>query len=124
MSAYSATAILLARSVRAIPDLELPAASNDRISFAWSMGAVVCSILPVLVSQSGQHWKAIRRGSRAGSRGATISIYLLNFSCSRRSFPGDHSDHFIVNINTCPSSERIAELCGIGEDNARQLNET
>ncbi len=27
-------------------------------------------------------------------------LKLLNFSCSRCSFPGDHSDHFLVNINT------------------------
>ena len=27
-------------------------------------------------------------------------LKLLNFSCSRCSFPSDHSDHFLVNINT------------------------
>ena len=26
-------------------------------------------------------------------------LKLLNFSCSRCSFPSDHSDHFLVNIN-------------------------
>lgn len=26
-------------------------------------------------------------------------LKLLNFSCSRCLFPGDHSDHFLVNIN-------------------------
>ena len=35
-------------------------------------------------------------------------LKLLNFSCSRCSFPSDHSDHFLVNINTplllaCPA---------------------
>ena len=82
-----------------ITDLERSAASMNRISFAGARGTIACSILPVLVSQSGQHWKAIRRGSRAGSRGATLLIYLLNYSCSRRLFPGNHSDYFIVNIN-------------------------
>ena len=27
-------------------------------------------------------------------------LKLLNFSCSRCSFPSDHSDHFLVNINS------------------------
>lgn len=27
-------------------------------------------------------------------------LKLLNFSCSRCLFPSDHSDHFLVNINT------------------------
>lgn len=91
--------IVLADRVHADYGLERSAASMNRISFAGARGTIACSILPVLVSQSGQHRKAIRRGSRAGSRGATLLVYLLNYSCSRRLFPGNHSDYFIVNIN-------------------------
>lgn len=36
-------------------------------------------------------------------------LKLLNFSCSRCSFPSDHSDHFLVNINTRSSAERQAQ---------------
>ena len=31
-------------------------------------------------------------------------LKLLNYSCSRCSFPSDYSDHFLVNINTVGSS--------------------
>lgn len=32
-------------------------------------------------------------------------LKLLNFSCSRYLFPGDHSDHFLVNINRMAGEE-------------------
>ena len=35
-------------------------------------------------------------------------LKLLNFSCSRCSFPSDHSDHFLVNIN--PGERPDADL--------------
>ena len=43
--------------------------------------------------------ETIRRGPHPGLRGAALLLKLLNFSCSRCSFPSDHSDHFLVNIN-------------------------
>lgn len=39
-------------------------------------------------------------------------LKLLNFSCSRCSFPSDHSDHFLVNINTCNSLVRSSGRYG------------
>ena len=38
-------------------------------------------------------------------------LKLLNFSCSRCSFPSDHSDHFLVNINSLPAD---GSLRGVG----------
>lgn len=38
--------------------------------------------------------------SSSSRRSAALLLKLLNFSCSRCSFPSDHSDHFLVNINT------------------------
>ena len=44
-------------------------------------------------------------------------LKLLNFSCSRCLFPSDHSDHFLVNINTfdrecfCEGAEVFLDLC-------------
>ena len=40
----------------------------------------------------------------ASPRGAALLIKLLNFSCSRCLFPSDHSDHFLVNINSTPGA--------------------
>ena len=34
-------------------------------------------------------------------------LKLLNFSCSRCSFPSDHSDHFLVNINIMGVQDEI-----------------
>jgi hypothetical protein len=33
-----------------------------------------------------------------------LLLKLLNFSCSRCSFPSDYSDHFLVNINSTRAS--------------------
>ena len=50
--------------------------------------------------------KATARGNHTARaappvpRGAALLLKLLNFSCSRCPFPGDRSDHFLVNINT------------------------
>ena len=46
-------------------------------------------------------------------------LKLLNFSCSRCLFPSDHSDHFLVNINSQRSSGDSVRLGGIsGAGNA------
>ena len=43
-------------------------------------------------------------------------LKLLNFSCSRCLFPSDHSDHFLVNINTMTDEQlRDALLRGLRE---------
>ena len=41
-------------------------------------------------------------------RSLALLLKLLNFSCSRCSFPDDHSDHFLVNINRRESARRAA----------------
>lgn len=42
----------------------------------------------------------LSKRARPGDRGAALLLKLLNFSCSRCLFPGDQSDHFLVNINS------------------------
>ena len=100
MSAYFATVFRLTWSIRAISDLERPAASIDRISFTVSRGTVISSILPGRARQSNRPGKPYGEGRAPGPRGAALLLKLLNFSCSRCLFPSDHSDHFLVNINT------------------------
>lgn len=80
-------------------DLERPAASIDRISFTVSRGTVISSILPGRARQSNRPGETYGEGRAPGPRGAALLLKLLNFSCSRCSFPSDHSDHFLVNIN-------------------------
>ena len=87
-------------SIRAISDLERPAASIDRISFTVSRGTVISSILPGRARQSNCPGKPYGEGRASGPRGAALLLKLLNFSCSRCLYPSDHSDHFLVNINT------------------------
>lgn len=99
MSAYFATVFRLTWSTRAISDLERPAASIDRISFTVSRGTVISSILPGRARQSNRPGKPYGEGRAPGPRGAALLLKLLNFACSRCSFPSDHSDHFLVNIN-------------------------
>ena len=99
MSAYFATVFRLTWSIRAISDLERPAASIDRISFTVSRGTVISSILPGRARQSNRPGKPYGGGRAPGPRGAALLLKLLNFSCSRCLFPSDHSDHFLVNIN-------------------------
>lgn len=99
--AYFATVFRLTWSIRAISDLERPAASIDRISFTVSRGTVISSILPGRARQSNRPGKTYGEGRAPGPRGAALLLKLLNFSCSRCSFPSDHSDHFLVNINRC-----------------------
>ena len=106
MSAYFATVFRLTWSIRAISDLERPAASIDRISFTVSRGTVISSILPGRARQSNRPGKPYGEGRAPGPRGAALLLKLLNFSCSRCSFPGDHSDHFLVNINTRNPDQR------------------
>lgn len=98
--AYFATVFRLTWSIRAISDLERPAASIDRISFTVSRGTVISSILPGRARQSNRPGKPSGEGRAPGPRGAALLLKLLNFSCSRCSFPSDHSDHFLVNINS------------------------
>ena len=86
-------------SIRAISDLERPAASIDRISFTVSRGTVISSILPGRARQSNRPGKPYGEGRAPGPRGEALLLKLLNFSCSRCLFPSDHSDHFLVNIN-------------------------
>ena len=105
MSAYFATVFRLTWSIRAISDLERPAASIDRISFTVSRGTVISSILPGRARQSNRPGKPYGEGRAPGPRGAALLLKLLNFSCSRCSFPSDHSDHFLVNINSMPPDE-------------------
>lgn len=100
MSAYFATVFRLTWSIRAISDLERPAASIDRISFTVSRGTVISSILPGRARQSNRPGKPYGEGRAPGPRSAALLLKLLNFSCSRCLFPSDHSDHFLVNINT------------------------
>ena len=109
MSAYFATVFRLTWSIRAISDLERPAASIDRISFTVSRGTVISSILPGRARQSNRPGKPYGEGRAPGPRGAALLLKLLNFSCSRCLFPSDHSDHFLVNINTS-SRHQLAGL--------------
>ena len=104
MSAYFATVFRLTWSIRAISDLERPAASIDRISFTVSRGTVISSILPGRARQSNRPGKPYGEGRAPGPRGAALLLKLLNFSCSRCLFPSDHSDHFLVNINSSEGS--------------------
>lgn len=98
--AYFATVFRLTWSTRAISDLERPAASIDRILFTVSWGTVISSILPGRARQSNRPGKPYGEGRAPGPRGAALLLKLLNFSCSRCLFPSDHSDHFLVNINS------------------------
>ena len=66
-------------------------ASIDRMSFTVSRGTVISSILPERARQSRRPGKPY---------GAALLIKLLNSSCSRCSIAGDHSDHFLLHINT------------------------
>ena len=100
MSACFATVFRLTWSIRAASDLERPAASIDRISFTVSRGTVVSSVLPGRARQGNRPGKPYGEGRAPGPRGAALLLKLLNFSYSRCSFPNDHSDHFLVNINT------------------------
>ena len=43
-----------------------------------------------------------------GPRSLVLLLKLLNFSCSQCSFPDDHSDHFLVNINRRESARHAA----------------
>lgn len=97
--AHFATVFRLTWSTRAISDLERPAASFDRISFTVPRGTVISSILPGRARQSNRPGKPFGKGRAPSPRGAALLLKLLNFSCSRCSFPSDHSDHFLVNIN-------------------------
>lgn len=98
--AYFATVFRLTWSIRAVSDLERPAASIDRISFTVSRGTVISSILPGRARQSNRPGKTYGEGRAPGPRGAALLLKLLNFSCSRCLFPSEHSDHFLVHINT------------------------
>lgn len=99
VSAYFTTVFRLTWSIRAISDLERPAASIDRISFTVSRGTVISSILPGRARQSNRPGKPYGEGRALGPRGAALLLKLLNFSCSRCLFPSDHSDRFLVNTN-------------------------
>ena len=99
MSAYFATVFRLTWSTRAISDLERPAASIDRISFTVSRGTVISPVLPGRARQSNRPGKPYGGDRAPGPRGTTLLFKLLGYSCSRCSAPGDHSDHFLVNIN-------------------------
>lgn len=98
--AYFATVFRLTWCTRAVSDFERPVASIDRISFAVSRGTVISSILPGRVRQSNRPGKPCGEGRAPGTGGAALLFKLLNFSCSRCSFPSEHSDHFLVNINS------------------------
>ena len=98
--AYFATVFRLTWSIRAVSDLERPAASIDRISFTVSRGTVISSILPGRARQSNRPGKPYGEGRAPGPRGAALLLKLLIFSCSRCLFPSEHSDHFLVHINT------------------------
>lgn len=106
MLACLLTVFRLTWSILAISDLERPAASIDRISFTVSRGTVISSILPGRARQSNRPGKPYGEGRAPGSRGAALLLKLLNFSCSRYLFPSEHSDHFLVNINTFPSARQ------------------
>lgn len=98
--AYFATVFRLTWSIRAVSDLERLAASIDRISFTVSRGTVISSILPGRARQSNRPGKPYGEGRAPGPRGAALLLKLLIFSCSRCLFPSEHSDHFLVHINT------------------------
>ena len=118
MSAYFATVFRLTWSTLAISDLERPGASIDRISFTVSRGTVISSILPGRARQSNRPGKPYGEGRAPDPRGAAPLLKLLNFSCSRCSFPSDHSDHFLVNINKMARHRgrgvdlSVPKLCG------------
>lgn len=59
----------------------------------------------VASSQSASRKKIDRKRE---PRSLALLLKLLNFSCSRCSFPDDHSDHFLVNINRRESARRAA----------------
>lgn len=48
-------------------------------------------------------------------------LKLLNFSCSRCSFPSDHSDHFLVNINSEALAAAGKSACKANAAVAREL---
>ena len=117
MSAYFATVFRLTWSTRAASDLERPAASIDRISFTVSRGTVISSILPGRARQSNRPGKPYGEGRAPGPRGVALLLKLLNFSCSRCSFPSGYSDHFLVNINTgehAPGERRATQPRAFG----------
>lgn len=99
MSAYFATVFRHTWNTRAISDLERPVASINRISFTVSRGTFISSILPGRARQSNRPGKTYGEGRAPGPQGAALLLKLLNTSRSRCSFPSDHSDHFLVNIN-------------------------
>ncbi len=74
MSAYFATVFRLTWSIRAISDLERPAASIDRISFTVSRGTVISSILPGRARQSNRPGKPYGEGRAPGPRGAALLL--------------------------------------------------
>ena len=96
---FFATVFRLTWSIRAVSDLERPAASIDRISFTVSRGLVIFSILPGRARQSNRPGKPYGEDRAPGPRGAALLLKPLNYSYSRCLFPSDHSDHFLVNIN-------------------------
>ena len=60
-------------------------------------------------SQVASSQSASRKNDRKrGPRSLALLLKLLNFSCSRCSFPDDHSNHFLVNINRRESARRAA----------------
>ena len=77
-----------------------------------SRGTVISSILPGRARQSNRPGKTYGEGRAPGPRGAALLLKLLNFSCSRCSFPSDHSDHFLVNINN-GELHRVLHVDGI-----------
>lgn len=110
-------------ALRGVPRCRRPGGSCR--SAAWGCVASACR----------HRW----RGRAPGPRCAALLLKLLNFSCSWCSFPSDHSDHFLVNINTrrsrparrgacaapassscmsmTPSSNRdMASISGVGSD--------
>ena len=107
-----------------ISDLERSAASMNRISFAGARGRGHLFFLPVVASHSSQHGEAVQRGSRPGSRGATLLILFAQFFRA-------HGAYFLVITRTISwltstpvlQASGTAELYGIGEDNTRQLHE-
>lgn len=52
--------------------------------------------------------------SSSSRRSAALLLKLLNFSCSRCSFPSDHSDHFLVNINSAIVNQPHSTFLGAG----------
>lgn len=52
---------------------------------------------------------------KRGPRGSALLLKLFNYSRSRCSFPSNHSDHFLVNINRHESARR-AEATRAGDE--------